>query len=73
MTQRFEYCKLVSTGLAYRIIYLGHDSIFEDKQDRIANEFRAWDRLEKEGWELVSVVSDPKMQLVAYFKRSVGE
>ena len=61
---RFEHCKLVGT----QIVYLGHDGVFENKKDKAWNEFRAWDYLEKEGWELVSVVMDGEQQ-VAYFKR----
>ncbi len=68
MAQRFEHCKLVGT----RIIYLGRDGVFEDKYDRTGGEFRAWDRLEKEGWELVAVVTDANGQHVAYFKRPVS-
>jgi hypothetical protein len=69
MTQRFEHCRLIGG----RITYLGRDGLFEDKIDRKGNEFRAWDYLEKRGWELVSVVSDAEGQHVAYFKRPRNE
>ena len=69
MAQRFEHCRLVGT----RITYLGRDGIFEDKRDQVPGEFRAWDYLEKDGWELVSVVVGAEGQQVAYFKRPVGQ
>ena len=68
MTPRFEHCQLVGT----RIIYLGRTGIFEDKRDTSWNEASAWDHLEKDGWELVTVATDKNGQLVAYFKRPVG-
>lgn len=68
MAQRFEHCVLIDS----RITYLGRAGAFEDKRDRALNEFRAWDYLEKEGWELVTVVVDENGQQVAYFKRPVG-
>ena len=67
MKQRFEHCRLRGS----RIVYLGRAGAFEDKRDRVANEFRAWDYLEKEGWELVAVVVDPDGCQIAYFKRPV--
>lgn len=68
MSQRFEHCQLSGS----RIIYLGRAGAFEDKRDRAANEFRAWDYLEKEGWELITVVVDPGGRHIAYFKRPVA-
>lgn len=65
MAQQFEYCKLVGA----QITYLGRDGLLEDKYDRALGEFQAWDRLEKEGWELVSVVIDAEGQQAAFFKR----
>lgn len=62
--QRFEHCKLEGT----RIIYLGRAGVLEDKRDRPLNPFWAWDYLEKEGWELVTVVIEAG-EHVAYFKR----
>jgi hypothetical protein len=67
MAQRFEHCQLAGS----KITYLGRTGIFEDKSDGTRNEFKAWDYLEKEGWELVTVVTDKKGQQVAYFKRPV--
>jgi hypothetical protein len=64
MAQRFEHCKLEGT----RIIYLGRSGVFEDKRDRTANPFFAWNYLENEGWELVTVVVE-NGEHVAYFKR----
>jgi hypothetical protein len=65
MTQQFEHCRLIGAD----IIYLGRDKAFENKRDKAWNEFRAWDLLEKEGWELVSVVANADGQHAAYFKR----
>ena len=65
MAHQFEHCRLIGT----QITYLGRDQVFENKHDRTWNEFRAWDLLEKEGWELVSVVADADGRHVAYFKR----
>ena len=66
MSQRFEHCKLEGT----RITYLGRAGAFEDKRDRSLNPFWAWDHLEKEGWELVTVLAEAG-EHVAYFKRPV--
>ena len=66
MTQRFEHCKLEGT----RITYLGRAGAFEDKRDRSLSPFWAWDHLEKEGWELVTVLAEAGGH-VAYFKRPI--
>jgi hypothetical protein len=68
MAQRFEHCRLIGN----KIVYLGRTGLFEDKGDQTGNEFKAWDYLEKEGWELVTVVTDKDGLPVAYFKRPVG-
>ncbi len=68
MAQLFEHCKLVGT----QIVYLGRVGVFEDKGDRSANEAAAWDKLEKDGWELVTVVTDAEGKLVPFFKRAMG-
>ncbi len=68
MAQRFEHCRLVGN----KITYLGRAGLLEDKADAAGNEFKAWDHLEKDGWELVSVVVD-KDSHAAYFKRPVGK
>lgn len=67
MPQRFEHCRLVGS----RITYLGRAGLFEDKADQAGSEAKAWDYLEKEGWELVAVVTDKDGKPVAYFKRPV--
>ena len=67
MAQRFEHCQLVEN----KITYLGRDTVFENKRDRTRTPFNAWDYVEKQGWELVSVVSDETGQHVAYFKRPI--
>jgi len=69
MSQRFEHCRLAEN----KITYLGRAGMFEDKSDSAGNEYKAWDHLEKDGWELVSVVVDRSGQHVAYFKRPVGK
>ena len=66
MSQRFEHCRLEGR----RITYLGRAGAFEDRRDRSANRFWAWDFLEKEGWELVTVLLEDG-EHVAYFKRPV--
>jgi len=68
MAQLFEHCKLVGT----QIVYLGRVGVFEDKGDRSANEAAAWDKLEKDGWELVTVVTDSDGKLVPFFKRALS-
>ncbi len=68
MAQLFEHCKLVGT----QIVYLGRVGVFEDKGDRSASEAHAWDKLEKDGWELVTVVTDSDGKLVPFFKRAMG-
>ncbi|NMB90576.1 MAG: hypothetical protein GYA17_19615 [Chloroflexi bacterium] len=65
MPQRFEHCRLVGG----RIMYLGRDGLFENKRDQSWGAPQAWDYLEKEGWELVSVVTDKDGHEAAYFKR----
>lgn len=69
MPQRFEHCRLEGS----RITYLGRAGLLEDKSDRAGNEAKAWDYLEKEGWELVAVVGGKDGQHVAYFKRPMGK
>lgn len=68
MAQRYEHCRLVGT----RIEYLGRAGLLEDKKDNSGSEAKAWDHLEKDGWELVAVVSGDRRQPVAYFKRPVA-
>ena len=65
MAQRFEHCQLIGS----KIVYLGRDGLFEAKRNQTWSEFSAWDFLEKESWELVSVVTDIKGVQIAYFKR----
>jgi hypothetical protein len=69
MAQRFEHCRLAGG----KITYLGRTGVFEDKGDSVRNEAGAWDHLEKDGWELVSVVVDKDGQHAAYFKRPAGK
>jgi hypothetical protein len=68
MAQRYEHCKLIGT----RIEYLGRDGMFEDKKDSTGSEAKAWDFLEKKGWELVTVVASSRGEAIAYFKRPIG-
>jgi hypothetical protein len=69
MAQRFEHCRLAEGKIAY----LGRTGLFEDKGDAAGHESRAWDHLEKDGWELVAVVADKEGKHSAYFKRPVGK
>ena len=69
MAQRFEHCRLVGTTIAY----LGRTGLLEDKGDSVRNEAGAWDHLEKDGWELVTVAVDKSGEHAAYFKRPVGK
>jgi len=58
-----------STLIGNKIQFLGA-GLFEDKGDRHLSEVGAWDQIREEGWELVSVIVDPKSQeVVHYFKR----
>lgn len=64
--QRFEHCRLKGS----EIEYLGRTGVFENREDRTRGSDQAWDRLEKEGWELVAVVVDSDDgKLIHYFKR----
>jgi hypothetical protein len=65
MAQRFDHCRLIGS----QITYLGRDGLFESRRDMSWNEFSAWDLLEKEGWELVTVIVNEDGHEVAYFKR----
>jgi hypothetical protein len=69
MPQRFEHCRVAGN----RIEYLGRTGLFEDKADRTGGEYKAWDWLEKEGWELVTVVTDRSGEHIPYFKRPVPQ
>jgi hypothetical protein len=69
MAKRFEHCRLIGN----EIEYMGRVGVFSDKRDTSWGSKRAWDHLEKEGWELVSVVVDAEGRHVAYFKRQAGE
>ncbi len=68
MAQLFEHCKLVGT----QIVSLGRVGVFEDKGARSANEAAAWDKLEKDGWELVTVLADADGKFVPFFKRALA-
>lgn len=69
MTQRFEHCSLEGS----RITYLGRDGLFEDKKDKSLSAYTAWDLLEKDGWELVSAISNQEGNPIFYFKRPYSE
>jgi len=66
---KWEYVTL--TGR--KVSYLGAEKIFENKGDAYSSDRHAWDDLERNGWELVSVVAHPRGDLVHYFKRRVEE
>lgn len=58
-----------STLVENRIRFLGA-GLFENRGDRHMTEAGAWDQMRDEGWELVSVIVDPKTEeIVHYFKR----
>jgi len=63
--QRWQHCKLEGN----RVSFLGAAGVFEDKGDSHLRHRAAWSKLEDEGWELVSVVTDPEGKAVFYFKR----
>ncbi len=63
--QEWEHCKLVDGT----VTYLGARGLLADKRDRHLSEAKAWDELEKEGWELVAVVIDPEEKFNYFFKR----
>lgn len=65
MTQRWQYCKLEGS----RVTFLGAAGVFDNKADAHLSKRSAWSKLEDEGWELVSAVSDPDGELVFFFKR----
>jgi hypothetical protein len=66
--QHYEHCRLSGN----RIQYLGRVGLFEDRGDQSFTEARAWDFLEQEGWELVSVIMNEDSKPVHYFKRPVS-
>jgi hypothetical protein len=61
----WEYCKL--TGRT--IYWLAAHGLFADKSDDYNDEAKAWDRLSRDGWELVSVVAGKDGVITSYFKR----
>jgi hypothetical protein len=66
--QQYEHCRLTGN----KIQYLGRVGLFEDRSDQPFTETRAWDFLEQEGWELVSVIVLEDSKPVHYFKRPVA-
>jgi hypothetical protein len=65
MEDGWDHCMM----LGNKLYYLGA-GLFEDKRDMHLTKRGAWDQIRDEGWELVSVVYDPKQEeLVHYFKR----
>ena len=63
--QKWQHCKLEGN----RVRFLGASGLFKDKADTHLSERSAWNKLEDEGWELVSVVPDPDGELIFFFKR----
>lgn len=63
--QRWQHCKLEG----HRVTFLGAAGVFENKADSHLGHRTAWSKLEDEGWELVSVVTDTEGESVFYFKR----
>jgi hypothetical protein len=62
---KFEHCRLVGN----RIKYLGRTGLLDDKKDTPLSEKRAWNRMERDGWELVSAVTNQEGEIEFYFKR----
>jgi hypothetical protein len=63
--QRWQHCRLKGN----RVQFLGAAGILENKADAHLSERTAWSKLEDDGWELVSAVSDPDGEFVYFFKR----
>ncbi len=66
---KWEYCTLVGR----RVAYLGAEKLFDNKADAYSSDRHAWDDLERNGWELVTVVANQGGELVHYFKRRLEE
>jgi len=65
MARQWQHCKLEGS----RVTFLGAAGVFENKADAHLGRRSAWSDLEDEGWELVSVVTDPEGELTFYLKR----
>ncbi len=65
MRQHWQHCKLEGS----RVTFLGAAGVFENKADAHLGNRSAWSKLEDEGWELVSAVSDPEGEVTFFFKR----
>jgi hypothetical protein len=63
--QRWQHCKLEGNHVSF----LGAAGVFENKGDSHIGHRAAWSKLEDEGWELVSVVTDSEVEPVFYLKR----
>jgi hypothetical protein len=63
--QRWQHCRLKGN----HIQFLGASGIFDNKGDAHLTERGAWNRLEEEGWQLVSAVADSEGEFVFFFKR----
>jgi hypothetical protein len=65
----WEYCKLYEKT----IYWLAAHGLFADKRDDYSDEGKAWDRLSKDGWELVTVTADQDGKFNYFFKRPRAE
>jgi hypothetical protein len=63
--QKWQHCKLEGS----RVSYLGAAGVFNNKADSHLGERSAWKKLEEDGWQLVSVITDQDGEPVCYFKR----
>ena len=63
--RKWQHCKLEGS----RARFLGAAGVFENKADSHLGKRAAWNKLEDDGWELVSVVTNPEGEFVFFFKR----
>ncbi|MFP4344235.1 MAG: hypothetical protein ACLFU8_06055 [Anaerolineales bacterium] len=67
----WQHCRLQGN----RVTFLGARGVFENKKDAHMSARAAFDTLEDEGWELVTVLPDPEGEgeFIYFFKRPVSE
>ncbi|NDJ52739.1 MAG: hypothetical protein GYB68_06600 [Chloroflexi bacterium] len=67
MAQNWEHCRLKGTTVTMM------SRRFLGRKEWNLSKVEAWDELEDDGWELVSVVADKSGDLQYFFKRPTGE
>ncbi|MBN2007472.1 MAG: hypothetical protein JXA21_29270 [Anaerolineae bacterium] len=65
---KWQHCRLQKN----RVNFLGAAGVFENKKDLYVSEQAAFSHLEDEGWELVTVLTDPDGDYVYFFKRPLA-